>query len=98
MKWFRCFIRGDNFPGQMVGESRPVGFYVTRFIKASDGAKAESLALTQLRADPMLAKPERFTPSDNIRVFFEAIEEINPVDVPDVQPGFTWFPMDEENH
>ena len=97
MVWFRCFIRGDNFPGQMVGETRPVGFYVTRFVKASNITKAESIALKQLRAEPMLAKPEGFTPSDNIRVFFEEIEEVKPSDVPEVKPGYTWYPMDEEN-
>ena len=57
MAWFRCFIRGEDFPGQVVGESGPVGFYVTRFVEAADAREAEAIAFRSLRAQPKLAPP-----------------------------------------
>src|SRR4051794_18549300 len=35
MAWFRCCVRGENFPGQLVCEAGLVGFYVTRFVEAA---------------------------------------------------------------
>jgi hypothetical protein len=93
--WFRCFIRGENFPGQLVGEARPVGFYVTRFVEAADEAAAESAALHSLRAEPKLAPPSGYTPSGQVRVFFEEIEELPATKVPATQPGFAWHPMED---
>jgi hypothetical protein len=55
MAWFRCFICGENFPGQLIGETQLVGFYVTRFVEATDAAGAEAAALQALRAEPQLA-------------------------------------------
>jgi hypothetical protein len=72
--WFRCFIRGENFPGQLIGEPGLVGFYVTRFVEAVDVAAAESIALRALRAEPKLAAPPGHTPTGRARVFFEYLE------------------------
>ena len=94
MAWFRCFIRGENFPGQMIGEARPIGFYVTRFVEAADPESAEVAALQALRDDPNLALPPGHTPSGQERVFFEEVEELTAEHVPAVQPGFTLYPMD----
>ncbi|MDB5309896.1 MAG: hypothetical protein JWO38_4098 [Gemmataceae bacterium] len=94
MAWFRCFIRGENFPGQMIGESGPVGFYVTRFVEATDSGEVETAALRVLRAEPQLAPPQGYTPSGRARVFFEAVEELAAGPVPRVQPGFAWHTME----
>ena len=48
MAWFRCFIHGENFPGELIGSAVPVGFYVIRFVEADDAAEAETLALRAL--------------------------------------------------
>lgn len=93
MAWFRCFIRGENFPGQLVGEPRPVGFYVTRFVEAADPQAAEFVAIHGLRAEPKLTLPPGFTPNGQARVFFEEIEAVAVEQVPAIQPGFVWYPM-----
>lgn len=95
MAWFRCFIRGDNFPGQMIGEAGPVGFYVIRFVEAADAGEVEAAAIQLLRTEPQMAPPHGYTPSGQARVFFEEIEEVSAERVPTVQPGFTRHPMDE---
>jgi hypothetical protein len=76
MAWFRCFINGENFPGQLIGEGRPIGFYLTRFVEANDTAEAESVALQALRTDPKLATMSGYSPSAEVRVFFEKIEQV----------------------
>jgi hypothetical protein len=63
MPWFRCFISGENFPGELVGDSGPFGFYVTRFVEAADATDAENVALHDLKADPKLAPPPGYTPT-----------------------------------
>jgi hypothetical protein len=94
MAWFRCFIRGQNFPGQLIGEAGPVGFYVTRFVEAAEPEAAEAATLRGLRVEPKLAPPPGFTPTGHARVYFEQIAELAAEQVPVVQPGFTWYPME----
>jgi hypothetical protein len=94
MPWFRCFIRGEHFPGSMIGMPHPVGFYVTRFVQAGNEEQAEHRALEVLRADPKIAPPPGFRATDKTRVFFEAIEAVPAEAVPDLQPGFVWYPME----
>lgn len=95
MAWFRCFICGENFPGQMIGDAGPVGFYVTRFVEAADATEAEAAALRALRAEPKMAPRSGHTPFGQARVFFEVVEELAAVEVPRVQPGFAWHRMGE---
>jgi hypothetical protein len=94
--WFRCFIHGEGFPGAILNEAGPVGFYLTRFVEATDPKAAETAALTLLRAEPNLAPPPGFVPTGQARVLFEEIEEIDADDVPEVPPGFVWYRMPPE--
>jgi hypothetical protein len=84
-----------ELPGELVGEAGPVGFYVTRFVEAADAEAAEAAALQALRAEPKLAPPAGCAPPGEARVFFEEIAELAAADVPRVQPGFAWHPMEE---
>jgi hypothetical protein len=93
MPWFQCFIRGENFPGQLIGESDPIGFYVTRFVETGDAESAESMALQALRSEPKLTPLLGHTPKPEARVFFEEIEELPEAQVPAVPPGFIFYPM-----
>ncbi len=93
MAWFRCFIRGENFPGELVGEAGAVGFYVTWFVEAADAGAAEAIALRVLRGEPKLSPPPGSTLSGQAKVFFEKVEELTADQVPAVQPGFVWHPM-----
>lgn len=94
MPWYRCMIRGENFPGQVIGEPGRVGFFLIRFVEAEDAASAESSALHLLRAEPKLAPPPGHTPKGDARVYFEHIEELALGAVPPVQPGFAWYRME----
>ncbi|OWK35202.1 hypothetical protein [Fimbriiglobus ruber] len=94
MAWFRCIICGENFPSQTVGESRSVGFYVTRFVEAADTEAAEAAALQGLRAEPKLAPPQGYMPTGQARVLFEEIVEVAGGQVPAIQPGIAWHPME----
>ena len=94
MAWYRCFIRGENFLGDLVGEGELLGFYVTRFVEAASEAEAESAALQALRSEPRLARPMELNRADALaRVYFEEICEVLPGSVPKPQPGFSWYPM-----
>lgn len=95
MAWFRCFIRGENFPGQLVGKAGPVGFYVTWFVEAANSVSAEVAALQALKSEPKLAPPPGYTPTGQARVFFEEIEELAAEQVPAVRTGFVWYPMED---
>jgi hypothetical protein len=87
--WFRCLFRGENFPGALAGEPGLVGFFITRFVEASNAEAAEALAVDALRAEPKLALP-----SGIACVYLEEIGEIRPDQVPAQRPGFAWFPME----
>ena len=90
MPLFRCFIHGKNFPGSLLGESEPIGFYTTRFVVASTPEEAEMLALALLKSDDKLAVPELERTTD-ARVYFEEIEQV-PDDTDQVPgSGFTFY-------
>ncbi|XHS79391.1 hypothetical protein ACFJGW_05305 [Burkholderiaceae bacterium UC74_6] len=92
MKLYRCLMLGENFPGFLLGEAEPIGFYTTRFVEAEDVEEAQRLALDLLRQDASLNVPaERRT--KNARIHFEQIEEV-PADTERTpNRGFTFFVM-----
>lgn len=88
-------MRGENFPGALMGQRAPVGFFTTRFVEAGSAAEAEAAALRLLKDDETLGgiRPEDRSPA--AKVYFEQIEVVD-VDA-SVGPGrgFTFFPMEE---
>lgn len=94
MKWFKCLIAGENFPGELVEDDKPIGFYTTRWVQAKSAEEAETIGLEMLRNDDSLQLPEGISPPANAKIFFEGIEEVRDTDVPPTQGGFTYFPMD----
>ncbi len=93
MPWYKCTICGDNFSGALVGEPRPVGFYVTRFVEAISHEEAEMQALARLKNEQRLSLPPGTERPKNTKVFFENIEAIEHAEVPDRDSGFTFFVM-----
>ena len=103
--WYRCFIRGEDFPGQLARSAllvegakpvvahEPVGVFITRFVEADSVDQAAQKALLLLRSEPKLAPPESYPPGGEARVFFEEISEVTPEEVPDPQPGISFYPM-----
>ena len=92
MAWYKCFIEGQNFPGYIIGESAPVGFYTTRFVQAASQEEAEQLALNKLKTDENLTLPNGIEKPTNAKVFFERIEEVS-VDAIGSNGGFTFYVM-----
>lgn len=92
MPLFRCFIRGENFPGKLLGQDDPIGFYTTRFVEADSPEQAELLAAELLRNDKSLeVSPEHRT--QDARIYFENIDEV-PGDAEQTpSSGFTFFTM-----
>ena len=93
MKWYRCFISGENFPGQLIGEDYPVGFYTTRFIQAEDEDSAEMVGLDLLRTEGSFQLPDGLSPPAAAKVYFEELAEVEESEGPESQGGFSWFRM-----
>jgi len=93
MTLFRCLIRGENFPGELIGQTTAVGFHATRFVEAQSTQEAERIAVAALREEPALtvtAEPR----TKNAKVYFEKIEEV-PAETERVpNEGFSFFSMD----
>jgi hypothetical protein len=92
MPLYRCLIRGENFPGELIGLTTAVGFHATRFVDAGSAEEAEGIAVAALRQDAALtvtAEPR----VKNAKVYFESIEEV-PADTERVpNEGLTFFRM-----
>jgi hypothetical protein len=86
-------MRGENFPGRLIGSRKPIGFYVTRFVEAQSVEDAESLALQALQRERSLRVPpvvrKRFA---DARVYFEEIVEVEPR-WKRPKKGFSFFEM-----
>jgi hypothetical protein len=93
MKWFKCFIAGENFPGELINEAELIGFYTTRFVEANTAEEAETAALTRLKKEKSLQLPEGINPPENAKIYFEEIEEVPRNEVPEVEAGFTFYVM-----
>jgi hypothetical protein len=93
MKWYKCSIAGENFPGELLSEDKEIGFFTTRFVEADTAEDAEHKALANLKEDESIKLPEGVSPSQKAKVYFEEIIEISKSDVPDVQSGFTFYVM-----
>ena len=89
---FRCFIKGTNFPGRLVGQKKPVGFYTTRYIDASSSDEAEMLVVENLRTDKGLSVPEKYCAQD-AKIFFMKVEEAPPETERKPNAGFTFYTM-----
>ena len=94
MAWFRLFACGEDFPVVLDGEVVIAGFYTTRYVEAASVSEAETIASELLFEDPDLETPpgyEDYQP----RLAFEEVEQVaEPIDIND---GFSFFPMDEED-
>lgn len=93
MSWFRCLIEGQNFPGFLIGEIEPIGFFATRYVVAESPNQAKIEVLALLRNDSSLQVPPDLSKPKEAQIFFERIEEVDQSDVPENSQGFTFFMM-----
>ncbi len=92
MSLFRCLIRGDNFPGKLIGQKKLIGFYTTRYVEADSPEQAELLAVELLRNDPDLEVAPKYRTQD-ARIFLEEIDEVSSKAEKVPNKGFTFFVM-----
>lgn len=95
MNWYRCLIRGENFPGALIGEAHPIGFFTTRYVEALTPDAAEMKALSNLKLHPSLQLPKGVNKPKNARVYFEEIVEVSADEVTDTDMGFSFHAMDD---
>ena len=93
MAWYRCRIRGENFPLVKHGELRLFGFHATRFVEAANAQEAEDNAARAILADADLASPMGAPGADRASLAFE---EVLLVDAPGApNRGFTFYLMED---
>jgi hypothetical protein len=89
MPWYRCSVRGENFPLSVLGGLRGgrtnghAGFYATRWVEAADRAEAEHRCIDLVKRDPALAHQRVLNSSPTLHV--EKIEEL--AGEPEQHPG-----------
>ncbi len=94
MKWYKCFVAGENFPGILIDEDDGLsGFYTTRFVQANESKEAKMKILANLRHEESLKLPDGVLLSSEAKIYFEEIEEVLESDVPEIQVGFTFYAM-----
>lgn len=96
MPWFKCLMEGKNFPGALMQQDGLLGFFATRAVEAASMDDAEVRALELLRADPSFVLPTGVTASEDARVFFVSIVQIDEFEAASIgSKGASWYPMDE---
>jgi hypothetical protein len=93
MPLFRCSIRGENFPGELIGQTTAIGFHATRFVEAKSAEEAERIAVAALREDAALTVTSE-PRVKNAKVYFESIEEVPSGTERVPNEGFSFFSMD----
>ena len=92
---YRCYIRGENFPGELIGKKGLYGFYTTRWVEAETTEEAEMTALALLKSEPtfQITSP-KLREKSTAKVYFEEIDPVRPPKRKPVNGGATWFEMD----
>lgn len=87
-------VRGENFPGQLIGKKGLVGFYTTRWVEAVSLDDAEMSALEAMRIDPAfeIVSP-KLQEQSKAMVYFDEILEVPPETPRVPSEGATWFDM-----
>jgi len=94
MNHYRVFLKGQNFLLNVNGTPKRLGFFTTRFVQADNREETELLAVDLIRNDTWLRDSILNERSDPPRIFAQEISVLDASDVPDVQGGFSFFPMD----
>src|SRR5688572_30044403 len=98
MPWFRCLVRGANFPGHLSGMHGLIGFRVTRFCEAATPREAEDRVMRRIWSDPRLASlgPPNDWRYPPVYLYSEQIVEVAEAEVPPRVEPLVWHPMDDD--
>lgn len=97
MKTFKCFVRGENFPGDVTGLSCLVGFYTTRYVRANHISEIEPIIWQSILNDARLSPSLSRCNLSDIKIILEDIERISEDAFDQESQGFVWYEMDTEN-
>jgi hypothetical protein len=89
---FRVLVNGEDFNARIDGESRNVGFYVTRIVTADDQQKAGAIAEESVKRD----LPANVSASGQSRVASIEIEEGDDADS-ELQFGYSFYLMEDQS-
>jgi hypothetical protein len=93
MTWYKCFVEGENFSGELIGENRLIGFFTTRFVEATSIDDVEKTVLSNLRKESVFQFSAGIKLSSGAMVYINEIIEIDAEDVPQTQPGLSFYVM-----
>ncbi len=91
---FCCFASGENFPGELRGKRKPIGFFVSVFVNAIDRAEAECKALEILSTHPDLTLAGHETIPKSATISFKVVHELEH-HVGSKVTAFQFFELDE---
>jgi hypothetical protein len=94
MNTFCCFAVGENYPGEIRGADTPIGFFVSVFVDAANGADATRKALEALSAHPDLTVTNHTGIPEGATITFNVVHELQHHVNPTVTE-FQFFEMDE---
>ena len=96
MMLFRCYIRGENFPGELILQKGLYGFYTTRWVEADSAEEAEILALEMLKGEQTFqVKSPKLREQSKAKVYFEEIVPVRVTKQKRINAGAAWFEMEQ---
>lgn len=97
MKNFKCFVRGENIPGFVIGLPGPAAFYTTCYIRANSDAEIESMVQQKILNDAGLSLILSRSDLSDIRIVVEEIEIVSEDGFDQKTQGFVWYDMNAED-
>lgn len=97
MNPYRVLIHGQNFFIEYEGQTRPFGFYTTRFVTAEDHDLAEAAAVQMLRDLESLREMVKNPENDRPELVIEETEELQSLEgISELEPGLAWYDPEQD--
>ena len=98
MNPFRVLIHGQNFMIEVDGETKPMGFFTTRFVEAENHDQAEELAVQMLRDLESLRSLVKNPEDNRPEMVIEETEELASLEgISETEPGLAWYDPDDDD-
>ena len=95
MPFYRCMMRGEDFPGELIGSTGDFGFYTTRWVQALTAWRAELKAVEMIRKELKGKMPQGLPPPTRARIHREEVEKIDKL--PRFRGGgAVWYRQEDE--
>jgi hypothetical protein len=89
-RWFAVDLEGANLLTRIDDQPMRVGFFKTMYVEAADDGSAADAAKGRVTEE--LTARALNDPADPPRLMVEAVNEIAEEDLPDVEPGYAFYP------